>query len=193
MKQTTRLLALSALVLAVVLAAIGAPALNAPSVAFAQEQEQVPIAPVITAQRSGADTINLSWEAVTGAVSYELYAHHPVTGWMRNSMVERLTPLTATTFAHENLDVDTTLPLSGPRRQRRKATSRRLYPQGPTRSQGKTRPTALSLSRDRRLPGDHGNVARSDQRHQLRAVRAGTKPGHRLAVPSPVPPTTIPA
>ena len=106
MKQTTRLLALSALVLAVVLAAIGAPALNAPSVAFAQEQGQVPIAPVITAQRSGTDTINLTWTPVTGAVSYELYAHHPVTGWMRLDG-GAADPLTANTFPHTGLEIDT--------------------------------------------------------------------------------------
>ena len=103
MKQTTRLLALSAIVLAVVLAAIGAPALNAPSVAFAQ---QVPAAPVITAQRSGADTINLTWTPVTGAVSYELYAHHPVTGWMRLDG-GAADPLTANTFPHTGLEIDT--------------------------------------------------------------------------------------
>ena len=99
MKQTTRLLALSALVLAVVLAAIGAPALNAPSVAFAQGQ--VPAAPVLTLQRSGANTINLSWEAVDGAVRYEIYAHDG----------DRWTQLDGgawvdTTFAHENLVAD---------------------------------------------------------------------------------------
>ena len=43
MKQTTRLLALSALVLALMLGVFGAPALEAPSVAFAQGQ--VPAAP----------------------------------------------------------------------------------------------------------------------------------------------------
>ena len=106
MKQTTRLLALSAIVLAVVLAAIGTPALNAPSVAFAQEQGQVPMAPAITAQRSGADTINLTWTPVTGAVSYELYAHHPVTGWMRLDG-GAADPLTANTFPHTGLEIDT--------------------------------------------------------------------------------------
>ena len=81
MKHTTRLLALSALVLAVVMAAIGAPALNAPGVAFAQGQ--VPDAPVITATRSGASTISLSWTAPTGAESYILYAYDSVNEWVR--------------------------------------------------------------------------------------------------------------
>ena len=101
MKQTTRLLALSALVLAVVLAAIGTPALNAPSVAFAQ---QVPVAPVLTAQRSGANTINLSWDAVDGAERYELYAHDG-SSWSQLDGGET-DPLTATSFPHENLVVD---------------------------------------------------------------------------------------
>ena len=104
MKQTTRILALSALVLAVMLAAFGVPALEAPSVAFAQGQ--VPAAPTgLTAQRSGASTINLSWNSVSGAVRYQLYAYNAVDGW------ERLdggadNPLTATTFPHPNLTAD---------------------------------------------------------------------------------------
>ena len=104
MKQTTRILALSALVLAVMLAAFGVPALEAPSVAFAQGQ--VPAVPTgLTAQRSGASTINLSWNSVSGAVRYQLYAYNAVDGW------ERLdggadNPLTATTFPHPNLTAD---------------------------------------------------------------------------------------
>ena len=101
MKQTTRLLALSAFVLAVILAAFGVPALEAPNVAFAQ----VPDAPTLAAQRSGASTINLSWNTVNGAVRYQLYAWDAVDGW------ERLdggaaNPLSANTFAHQNLVAD---------------------------------------------------------------------------------------
>ena len=103
MKHTTRLLALSALVLAVVMAAIGAPALNAPGVAFAQGQ--VPDAPVITATRSGASTISLSWTAPPGAESYILYAYDSVNEWVRLDVGDDF-PLTATTFAHEGLTAD---------------------------------------------------------------------------------------
>ena len=101
MKQTTRLLALSAFVLAVILATFGVPALEAPNVAFAQ----VPDAPTLTAQRSGASTINLSWNAVNGAVRYELYAWDADDGWARLDGGET-NPLTAITYAHQNLVAD---------------------------------------------------------------------------------------
>ena len=103
MKHTTRLLALSALVLAVVMAAIGAPALNAPGVAFAQGQ--VPDAPVISAARSGDSTINLSWTAPPGAESYILYAYDSVNEWVRLDVGDDF-PLTATSFSHEGLTAD---------------------------------------------------------------------------------------
>ncbi|MCY4117695.1 MAG: fibronectin type III domain-containing protein [Caldilineaceae bacterium] len=104
MKQTTRLLALSALVLALMLGVFGAPALEAPSVAFAQGQ--VPAAPTgLTATRSGASTINLSWNAVTGAVRYQVYY------WTEEEGFQRLdggadNPHTTTTFAHQNVVAD---------------------------------------------------------------------------------------
>ena len=101
MKQTTRLLALSAFVLAVILAAFGVPALEAPNVAFAQ----VPDAPTLTAQRSGASTINLSWNTVNGAVRYQLYAWDAVDGWERLDS-GAANPLSANTFAHQNLVAD---------------------------------------------------------------------------------------
>ena len=101
MKQTTRLLALSAFVLAVILAAFGVPALEAPNVAFAQ----VPDAPTLTAQRSGASTINLSWNAVNGAVRYELYAWDADDGWARLDGGEA-NPLSENIFAHQNLAAD---------------------------------------------------------------------------------------
>ena len=104
MKQTTRLLALSALVLAVMLGVFGAPALEAPSVAFAQGQ--VPAAPTgLTATRSGASTINLSWNAVTGAVRYQVYSWDAVDEWQRlDGGADN--PHTTTTFAHQNLVAD---------------------------------------------------------------------------------------
>ncbi len=104
MKQTTRLLALSALVLAVMLGVFGAPALEAPSVAFAQGQ--VPAAPTgLTATRSGASTINLSWTGVSGAVRYQVYSWDSVDGWQRLDGGED-NPHTTTTFSHTGLTAD---------------------------------------------------------------------------------------
>jgi len=104
MKQTTRLLALSALVLAIMLGVFGAPALEAPSVAFAQGQ--VPAAPTnLTATRSGASTINLSWNAVTGAVRYQVYSWDSVDEWQRLDG-GAANPHTTTNFAHQNLVAD---------------------------------------------------------------------------------------
>jgi len=104
MKQTTRLLALSALVLAIMLGVFGAPALEAPSVAFAQGQ--VPAAPTgLTATRSGASTINLSWNTVTGAVRYQVYSWDAVDEWQRLDG-GAANPHTTNTFAHQNLVAD---------------------------------------------------------------------------------------
>ena len=104
MKQTTRLLALSALVLALMLGVFGAPALEAPSVAFAQGQ--VPAAPTgLTATRSGASTINLSWNAVNGAVRYQVYSWDSVDEWQRLDGGEA-NPHTTTTFSHTGLTAD---------------------------------------------------------------------------------------
>jgi len=104
MKQTTRLLALSALVLAVMLGVFGVPALEAPSVAFSQGQ--VPAAPTgLTATRSGASTINLSWTGVSGAVRYQVYSWDAVDGWDRlDGGADN--PHTTTTFSHQNLVAD---------------------------------------------------------------------------------------
>ncbi len=104
MKQTTRLLALSALVLALMLGVFGAPALEAPSVAFAQGQ--VPAAPTgLTATRSGASTINLSWNGVTGAVRYQVWYWTEEEGFQRLDGGEPM-PHTTTTFAHQNVVAD---------------------------------------------------------------------------------------
>ena len=104
MKQTTRLLALSALVLALMLGVFGAPALEAPGVAFAQGQ--VPAAPTgLTATRSGASTINLSWNAVNGAVRYQVYSWDAVDEWERYDGGAD-SPHTTTTFSVQNLVAD---------------------------------------------------------------------------------------
>ena len=101
MKQTTRLLALSALVLAVMLGVFGAPALEAPGVAHAQGT--VPAAPTgLSAQRSGASTINLSWTAVSGAARYQVYSWDAVDEWTRlDGGADN--PHTTTTFSHTGL------------------------------------------------------------------------------------------
>ncbi len=101
MKQTTRFLALSALVLAVMMAALGVPALEAPGVAHAQGT--VPAAPTgLTAQRSGASTINLQWNAVSGAARYQVYSWDAVDEWTRlDGGADN--PHTTTSFSHQNL------------------------------------------------------------------------------------------
>ena len=73
MKQSNRILAYSALALVVMLAAFGAIAFDTSNVAYAQ-QGPVPVAPTLTAQATGADTIDLSWNDVDDAVSYDLWA-----------------------------------------------------------------------------------------------------------------------
>ena len=107
MKQPKRILAYSALALIVMLAAFGAIAFDTSNVAHAQS---VPQAPTLTAQASGASTINLSWNAVPDAASYELWAWDNVNEWRRldggaNTPPD---PLTATTFAHTGLTSGTT-------------------------------------------------------------------------------------
>ena len=79
MKQSKRILAYSALALVVMLAAFGAIAFDTSNVAYAQGP--VPAAPTLTAQASGATTIDLSWNAVDGAARYELWAWDSVNGW----------------------------------------------------------------------------------------------------------------
>ena len=104
MKQPKRILAYSAVALLVMLAAFGAIAFDTSNVAQAQS---VPMAPTLTAQASGASTINLSWDAVTDAARYELWAWDNVNEWQRLDGGET-TPLTATTFAHTGLTAGTT-------------------------------------------------------------------------------------
>ena len=72
MKQSKRILAYSALALVVMLAAFGAIAFDTSNVAYAQGT--VPTAPTLTAQATGADTINLTWNDVDDAARYELWA-----------------------------------------------------------------------------------------------------------------------
>ena len=102
MKQTTRLLALSALVLAVMLAVLGVPALEAPGVAHAQGT--VPAAPTnLSAQRSAdGNTITLSWTGVNGAARYQVYSWDETDGWTRlDGGADN--PHTTTTFSHTGL------------------------------------------------------------------------------------------
>ncbi len=104
MKHPNRILAYSALALIVMLAAFGAIAFDTSNVAHAQT---VPMAPTLTAQASGASTINLSWDAVPDAASYELWAWDNVNEWQRLDG-GATSPLTATTFAHTGLTSGTT-------------------------------------------------------------------------------------
>lgn len=104
MKQPKRILAYSALALIVMLAAFGAIAFDTSNVALAQS---VPQAPTLTAQASGASTINLSWNSVPDAASYELWAWDNVNEWQRLDGGDT-NPLTATTFAHTGLTSGTT-------------------------------------------------------------------------------------
>ncbi len=98
MKQPKRILAYSAVALLVMLAAFGAIAFDTSNVAHAQ----VPEAPTLTAQASGASTINLSWGPVTGAARYELWAWDNENEWQRLDGGET-TPLTATSYSHTGL------------------------------------------------------------------------------------------
>ena len=104
MKQPKRILAYSALALLVMLAAFGAIAFDTSNVAHAQS---VPMAPTLTAQASGASTINLSWTAVTDAARYELWAWDNVSEWQRLDGGET-TPLVATSYSHTGLTSGTT-------------------------------------------------------------------------------------
>ena len=104
MKQPKRILAYSALALLVMLAAFGAIAFDTSNVAHAQS---VPMAPTLTAQASGASTINLSWTAVTDAARYELWAWDNVNEWQRLDGGET-TPLVATSYSHTGLTSGTT-------------------------------------------------------------------------------------
>ena len=100
MKQSKRILAYSALALIVMLAAFGAIAFDTSNVAHAQTVG----VPTLTAQASGANTINLSWTAVDDAARYELWVWDSVNEWRQiggNS-------LTGTTWSHTGLTEGTT-------------------------------------------------------------------------------------
>ena len=61
-------------------------------------------APELTADPTGATTIELGWGAVVGAVRYELWAWDPVNDWYRLGGDS----LTATAYTHRNLTAGTT-------------------------------------------------------------------------------------
>ena len=102
MKQSNRILAYSALALVVMLAAFGAIAFDTSNVAYAQGP--VPVAPTLTAQATGADTIDLSWNDVDDAVSYDLWAWDSVDEWRQLGGGT----LTGTSFSHSPLTSGTT-------------------------------------------------------------------------------------
>ena len=61
-------------------------------------------APALTADPTGANTIELGWSEVTGAVRYELWAWDPVNDWYRLGGDS----LTGTAYTHRNLTTGTT-------------------------------------------------------------------------------------
>ena len=101
MKQSNRILAYSALALVVMLAAFGAIAFDTSNVAYAQG---VPDEPTLTATASGADTIDLSWNAVETAARYELWAWDSVNEWDQLDDGS----LTGTSHSHTGLTSGTT-------------------------------------------------------------------------------------
>ena len=101
MKQSNRILAYSALALVVMLAAFGAIAFDTSNVAYAQG---VPDEPTLTATASGADTIDLSWNAVDTAARYELWAWDSVNEWDQLDDGS----LTGTSHSHTGLTSGTT-------------------------------------------------------------------------------------
>ena len=102
MKQSKRILAYSALALVVMLAAFGAIAFDTSNVAYAQGTGTVPAAPALTASASGANSIQLTWNAVDDAENYELWAWDSVDEWQRLDGGES-DPLTGLSFTHSNL------------------------------------------------------------------------------------------
>ncbi len=102
MKQSKRILAYSALALVVMLAAFGAIAFDTSNVAYAQGP--VPAAPTLTAEASGATTIDLSWNAVDDAARYELWAWDSVDEWRQLGGAT----LTGTSYSHTGLTSGTT-------------------------------------------------------------------------------------
>ena len=101
MKQSKRILAYSALALVVMLAAFGAIAFDTSNVAYAQG---VPDEPTLTATASGADTIDLSWDAVDTAARYELWAWDSVDEWRQLGGAT----LIGTSYPHTGLSSGTT-------------------------------------------------------------------------------------
>ena len=99
MKQPKRILAYSALALIVMLAAFGAIAFDTSNVALAQGT--VPAAPTLTATASGATTINLAWNTVDEANTYELWAWDDVNEWQELG-AGTLTS-TSTSYSHTGL------------------------------------------------------------------------------------------
>ena len=102
MKQSTRILAYSALALVVMLAAFGAIAFDTSNVAYAQGT--VPAAPRLTADSMGPTSIDLSWNAVDDAARYELWAWDSDTEWQQLDDGS----LTATSHSHTGLTSGTT-------------------------------------------------------------------------------------
>ena len=96
MKHSKRILAYSAFALIVMLAAVAGIAPAASSVALAQT---VPAAPDVTATSPTNTSITLSWNAVSGAVTYEVRAYDEVGGHRSLSDVSAPT----TTITDSNL------------------------------------------------------------------------------------------
>ena len=92
MKHSKRILAYSAFALIVMLAAVAGIAPAASSVALAQT---VPAAPDVTATSPTDTSITLSWDAVSGAVSYEVRAYDEVGG--HRTLTDVSAPMTTIT------------------------------------------------------------------------------------------------
>ena len=104
MRHRTRLLPLrtvSVLALIAILAALTPAFLAAHNVVYAQETLA---APALTAEATGATTVELGWEAVDGAARYELWAWDRVNRWYRLGGDS----LTATAYTHGGLTTGTT-------------------------------------------------------------------------------------
>ena len=139
MKQSTRILAYSALALVVMLAAFGAIAFDTSNVAYAQGT--VPAAPTLTADSMGPTTIDLTWNAVPGAARYELWAWDKDTEWQQLDDGS----LTATSHSHSPV-----LPAAPPTTTRSAASTPKVsLAAGPTAS---TRSPAMRPTRPRLRP-----------------------------------------
>ena len=72
----------SILLLVAIFAALTLLYLHTNVATYAQtESSQTLAAPALTAAATGATTVELSWNAVTDAVTYELWTWDSVTGW----------------------------------------------------------------------------------------------------------------